>query len=81
MPSETPAVPRSWRGGCAQPGLTVFLAAWIGEGLTELLEKEKAILGAANGVLAFSAALMADLAVPDEYAALLTRAAAGSSRC
>jgi hypothetical protein len=51
----------------------VFLAEWIGEGLIETLEKEKALLGSANGILVFSRATMANPATQADYAALLNR--------
>ena len=58
-------------------GLHVFLAAWIDVGVIEYLEKERALLDSANGVLLFSRATMSRPAIRDEYAALLTRAHAG----
>lgn len=61
-------------------GLRVFLAAWIGPGLVESLEKEGALLASANGVLLFSGATMNDSAIRDEYAALLQRAHCGGQR-
>jgi hypothetical protein len=54
-------------------GIRVFLAEWIEDGLIETLEKEKALLGAANGILVFSAATMANPATQADYAALLNR--------
>jgi hypothetical protein len=57
----------------AARGRKVFHAELIDYGLTELLEKEKALLGSANGILVFSAATMASPAVQADYAALLNQ--------
>jgi hypothetical protein len=61
-------------------GLRVFLAQWIEVGLIEYLEKERALLGSANGVLMFSEATMNDPKIRDEYAALLQRVHSGGQR-
>ncbi|WP_405743509.1 toll/interleukin-1 receptor domain-containing protein [Streptomyces sp. NBC_01525] len=61
-------------------GLEVFLDAWIGPGLVASLEKERALLASANGVLLFSRATLADPAIRDEYAALLQRDHSGGRR-
>ncbi|MGW8374678.1 toll/interleukin-1 receptor domain-containing protein [Streptomyces sp. ODS28] len=61
-------------------GLNVFLAKWIGPGLIEYLEKERALLASANGVLLFSRSSMADAAIREEYAALLQRVHSGGRR-
>jgi hypothetical protein len=60
--------------GLRRHGLSVFLSAWIAPGLVVLLEKEKAMLGSAHGILVFSKATMARPAAADEYAALLGQA-------
>jgi hypothetical protein len=57
----------------AARGRRVFHAELIDYGLIELLEKEKALLGSANGILVFSAGTMANPAVQKDYAALLNR--------
>ncbi|WP_328469288.1 toll/interleukin-1 receptor domain-containing protein [Streptomyces sp. NBC_00448] len=61
-------------------GLRIFLAKWIGPGLVEILEKERALLGSANGVLIFSRATTSDPRIMDEYAALLQRVHSGGRR-
>lgn len=61
-------------------GLRVFLAESIGIGLIDYLEKEKALLGSANGILVFSRTTMTDPKIRDEYAALLQRAHSGGRR-
>lgn len=61
-------------------GLRVFLAKWIGPGLVEYAEKERALSAAANGVLLFSGATMSQPAIRDEYAALLDRVHNGGRR-
>lgn len=61
-------------------GVTVFLAAWLAEGLIVTLEKEEAVLGSANGVLVFSRATMANSAIREEYAVLLERVHQGPGR-
>lgn len=61
-------------------GLRVFLAQWIEVGLIEYLERERALLGAANGILMFSKATMNDPKIRDEYAALLQRVHSGGRR-
>ncbi|MBV9379354.1 MAG: toll/interleukin-1 receptor domain-containing protein [Streptosporangiaceae bacterium] len=60
--------------GLRRHGLSVFLAAWISPGLVVLLEKEKALLESAHGVLVFSRATMAQPAVAEEYVVLLSQA-------
>jgi hypothetical protein len=60
--------------GLRQQGLSVFLAAWIAPGLVVLLEKERALLESAHGVLVFSRATMALSAAAEEYAVLLSQA-------
>lgn len=54
-------------------GVTVWIEPWVDPGLVVLLEKERAIGAAANGVLVFSRAAVAQPGVMDDYAALLTR--------
>lgn len=46
----------------------------------EILEKERALLGSANGVLIFSRATTGDPRIMDEYAALLQRVHSGARR-
>ena len=60
--------------------MKVFLAAWVEEGLIVLLEKERAILSTANGVLLFSRASMVQPAMLEDYAALLARVHDGGRR-
>lgn len=57
--------------GLRDRGLRVFLAKWIGVGLVEYAEKERALTESANGILLFSAATMSRPEIRDEYAALL----------
>jgi hypothetical protein len=61
-------------------GLSVFLAAWIAPGLVVLLEQENALLRSAHGVLVFSKATMAEPAIAEEYAVLLSHARATGGR-
>jgi hypothetical protein len=61
-------------------GRKVFHAELIDYGLTELLEKEKALLGSANGILVFSAATMVSPAVQADYAALLNQVSENGGR-
>ena len=61
-------------------GLSVFLAAWIAPGLVMLLEQENALLRSAHGVLVFSKATMAEPAIAEEYAVLLSHARATGGR-
>jgi hypothetical protein len=57
----------------AARGREIFLAELIGYGLIELLEKQKAVLGSANGILIFSATTMASHTVQSDYAILLNQ--------
>jgi hypothetical protein len=57
----------------AARGRKVFHAEVIDYGLIKLLEKQKALLGSANGILVFSEATMASNAVQADYAALLNQ--------
>jgi hypothetical protein len=54
-------------------GVTVWIEPWVDPGLVVLLEKERAIGKAANGILVFSRAAVTQPEVMDDYAALLTR--------
>ncbi|TDD93938.1 toll/interleukin-1 receptor domain-containing protein [Actinomadura rubrisoli] len=54
-------------------GVSIWIEPWVDPGLVVLLEKERAIGRAANGILVFSRAAMAQSGVMDDYAALLTR--------
>lgn len=54
-------------------GVTIWIEPWVDPGLVVLLEKERAIGAAANGILLFSRAAVAQSRVMDDYAALLTR--------
>jgi hypothetical protein len=67
-------------GALVRAGLRVFLARWIEVGLVEYLEKERGMLGSANGILLFSQASMRQPAIRDDYAALLMRAHSGGRR-
>ncbi|WP_242909301.1 toll/interleukin-1 receptor domain-containing protein [Actinomadura terrae] len=53
--------------------VAVWIEPWVDPGLVVLLEKERAIGAAANGVLVFSRASVKQPRVMDDYAALLTR--------
>ncbi|WP_416900814.1 toll/interleukin-1 receptor domain-containing protein [Micromonospora echinospora] len=66
--------------GLQARGLRVFLAKWIGVGLVEYAEKERALSASAHGVLLFSKASMGRADIRDEYAALLQQAHAGDRR-
>lgn len=66
--------------GLRDRGLHVFLAKWIGVGLIEYAEKERALAESANGVLLFSSATMSRPDIRDEYAALLQRVHSGARR-
>ncbi|MDN0199560.1 toll/interleukin-1 receptor domain-containing protein [Streptomyces sp. S.PNR 29] len=55
-----------------EAGASVFLVRWVEPGLRPLLEAERALAGAALGVLLFGPGTMADARIQDEYAALLT---------
>jgi TIR domain len=66
--------------GLRDRGLSVFLAKWIGVGLVEYAEKERALADSANGVLLFSSVTMSRPDIRDEYAALLQRAHSGARR-
>lgn len=64
----------------AARGRVVFHVELIDYGLVEWLEKEKALLGSANGILVFSAATMASPAVQADYAALLNQVSENGGR-
>jgi hypothetical protein len=66
--------------GLRDRGLGVFLAKWIGVGLVEYAEKERALDTSVNGVLLFSRASMGRADLRDEYAALLQQVHAGDRR-
>jgi hypothetical protein len=67
-------------GRLVAAGLRVFLLEWVEPGVVGYLEKEVALLAAANGILVFSHATMADPAIRDDYAALLWRVHNGGRR-
>ncbi|QXJ21187.1 toll/interleukin-1 receptor domain-containing protein [Actinomadura graeca] len=54
-------------------GVTVWIEPWVEPGLVVLLEKERAIGAASNGILVFSRAAVTQPGVLDDYAALLAR--------
>jgi len=54
-------------------GVKVWIQPWVEPGLVVLLEKERAIRTAPNGVLVFSRAALARREVQEDYAALLHR--------
>lgn len=66
--------------GLRDRGLRIFLAKWIGVGLVEYAEKERALANSANGVLLFSSTTMSRPDIRDEYAALLQRVHSGARR-
>lgn len=66
--------------GLQARGLSVFLAKWIGVGLVEYAEKERALEDSATGILLFSRATMSQPEIRDEYAALLQRVHSGARR-
>jgi TIR domain len=66
--------------GLQARGLRVFLAKWVGVGLVEYAEKERALADSANGILLFSSATMSQPDIRDEYAALLQRVHSGARR-
>jgi hypothetical protein len=66
--------------GLAARGLDVFLAKWIGTGLVEYAEKERALASSANGVLLLSGTTMSQSDIRDEYAALLRQVHNGGRR-
>lgn len=66
--------------GLAARGLHVFLARWIGIGLNEYAEKERALADSANGILLVSTTTMSQLDIRDEYAALLRQVHTGGRR-
>jgi hypothetical protein len=57
--------------GLRDRGLRIFLAKWIGVGLVEYAEKERALTHSTNGILLFSSTTMTMPDIRDEYAALL----------
>ncbi|MHA5052486.1 TIR domain-containing protein [Streptomyces sp. SD15] len=59
---------------------SVFLVRWVEPGLLPLLETERALTGAALGVLLFGRGAMAEPRIRDEYAAILERAYEGDFR-
>ncbi|MET8135090.1 toll/interleukin-1 receptor domain-containing protein [Streptomyces sp. NPDC006290] len=59
---------------------SVFLVRWVEPGLIPLMEAERALDGAALGVLLFGRTTMDDARIADEYAALLQRAHQGDLR-
>ncbi|MEV4508269.1 TIR domain-containing protein [Dactylosporangium sp. NPDC049525] len=64
----------------AAAGVAVFLLEWVEPGLVTMLEQENALTTASHGLLLISRATMADPAVREEYAALVSHARAGSGR-
>jgi hypothetical protein len=66
--------------GLRGSGIRPFLAAWVGPGLVEQLEKERALAAAADAILLFSRATMREPAIRDEYAAMLRRVHSGGRR-
>ncbi len=66
--------------GLRDRGLRIFLAKWIGVGLVEYAEKERALADSVNGVLLFSSATMSRPDIRDEYAALLQLVHSGGRR-
>ncbi len=66
--------------GLRTRGLRVFLAKWVGVGLVEYAEKERALADSANGVLLFSSTTMSRPDIRDEYAALLQHVHSGARR-
>jgi hypothetical protein len=66
--------------GLQARGLRVFLAKWIGVGLVEYTEKERALSNSVNGILLFSKASMSRADIRDEYAALLQQVHSGDRR-
>ncbi|MBU2670975.1 toll/interleukin-1 receptor domain-containing protein [Actinoplanes bogorensis] len=59
--------------GLQSRGLQVFLKEWVGPGLIEQAEQERALDATANGVLLFSTSTMTQPDIRQEYAALLER--------
>jgi hypothetical protein len=66
--------------GLAARGLHVFLARWIGAGLVEYAERERALADSANGILLLSMTTMSQPDIRDEYAALLRQVHTGGRR-
>ncbi|MCT9007661.1 toll/interleukin-1 receptor domain-containing protein [Streptomyces rhizosphaerihabitans] len=67
--------------GCLREAdASVFLVRWVEPGLIPLMEAERALEGAALGVLLFGRTTMDDARIADEYAALLQRAHQGGLR-
>ena len=66
--------------GLRARGLQVFLAKWVGVGLVEYAERERALADSANGVLMLSSTTMSQPDIRDEYAALLQQVHSGARR-